>query len=129
MEFVCLRAKARLGFAETDLLMIAGAGFDVKLLGEVGFEKFGLTTKAVRDVAVLVAKRGDVVTFVANRGDCDEKRSDETRVGAISLCRSRSEQDSEKLSSVKECDGDWRMRLAAFKKIIGLFLNLQTRYH
>ena len=119
-----------MGFAETDLLMIfAGVGFDVKLLGDDGFEKFGLTTKGARDVATFVANLGDSTfvvkrdgsafvvnrddstfdakrcdsTLAANRGDCcDEKRSPATRVGATSLCRSRSEQDSEKLSSVKE---------------------------
>ena len=36
-------------------------------------------------------------------------------VGATSPWRSRSEQDSEKLSSVKDWDGDCRMRLEAWK--------------
>ena len=54
-------------------------------------------------------------------GDDDEewvvvvvaKTSVAIRVGATSELRSRSEQDSEKLSSVREWDGDWRIRLEA----------------
>ena len=97
----------RLLLAVNDLLIDAGSGFEPRLLGDDWAEN-------TPDVCDANGAR-DAQGAELNRDVwcCGKSRLFDD---VESLWTSRSEHDSEKLSSVKECDGDCRTRLLAWIK-------------